>query len=159
MSRFAGFWDKDIAWHWLPKHDEAVQEIKLMITDTPVLKYYDIDKPMTIQKRCQQERPGLLSAAAGTTCGFCLSGTHANRTKLCPKAESSVKIAKSLCKRAKLDGTDPWLAIQHWQNTPTDGLDSSPAQRLMSRRLRMGLLTANSLLFPKIVEGVSEKRR
>ncbi len=39
------------------------------------------------------------------------------------------------------------------------GLDSSPAQRLMSRRLRTGLTMANSLLFPKVVEGVSEKLR
>lgn len=75
------------------------------------------------------------------------------------KAESAVKIVKSLCKRARLDGTDPWLSILHWRNTPTDGLDSSPAQRLMSRRLRTGLPTANSLLFPKVIEGVSEKLR
>ncbi|KAG1926579.1 protein NYNRIN-like [Pimephales promelas] len=59
------------------------------------------------------------------------------------KAESSVKIVKSLCKRAKLD----------------EGLDSSPAQRLMSCRLRSGLPMTNSLLFPKVVEGVSEKLR
>ncbi len=75
------------------------------------------------------------------------------------KAESAVKIVKSLCKRAKFDGSDPWLAILHWRNTPTEGLDSSPAQRLMSRRLRTGLTMANSLLFPKVVEGVSEKLR
>lgn len=41
--------DKDIAWHWLPKHDEVVQEIKRLITKTPILKYYDIEKPVTIQ--------------------------------------------------------------------------------------------------------------
>ncbi len=75
------------------------------------------------------------------------------------KAESAVKIVKSLCKRAKYNGSDPWLAILHWRNTPTEGLDSSPAQRLMSRRLRTGLTMANSLLFPKVVEGVSEKFR
>ncbi|KAL0195098.1 hypothetical protein M9458_008670, partial [Cirrhinus mrigala] len=75
------------------------------------------------------------------------------------KAESAVKIVKSLCKRAKLDGSDPWLAILHWRNTPTEGLDSSPAQRLMSRRLRTGLPMANSLLTPRVVEGVSEKLR
>ncbi|KAL1279011.1 hypothetical protein QQF64_025684 [Cirrhinus molitorella] len=73
------------------------------------------------------------------------------------KAESAVKIVKSLCKRAKLDGSDPWLSILHWRNTPTEGLGSSPAQRLMSRRLRMGLPMASSLLFPSVVEGVSEK--
>ncbi|KAL1249530.1 hypothetical protein QQF64_020535 [Cirrhinus molitorella] len=43
------------------------------------------------------------------------------------------------------------------RNTPTEGLGSSPAQRLMSRRLRTGLPMASSLLFPSVVEGVSEK--
>lgn len=44
------------------------------------------------------------------------------------KAESAVKIVKSLCKRAKLNESDPWVASLHWRNTPTEGLDSSPAQ-------------------------------
>ncbi len=66
------------------------------------------------------------------------------------KAESAVKIVKSLCKRAKLDGSDPWLAILHWWNTPTEGLDSSPAQWLMSRRLRTGLPMALAIgFFPR----------
>ncbi|XP_034058782.1 uncharacterized protein K02A2.6-like [Gymnodraco acuticeps] len=41
--------DKDTAWHWLPKHDDAIREIKRMVTNTPVLKYYDVTKPVTIQ--------------------------------------------------------------------------------------------------------------
>lgn len=48
------------------------------------------------------------------------------------KAEAAMKIVKSLCKRAKADGTDVWMEILHWLNMPTEGLDSSPAQRLMS---------------------------
>ncbi|XP_034095415.1 uncharacterized protein K02A2.6-like [Gymnodraco acuticeps] len=75
------------------------------------------------------------------------------------KAESAVKIVKSLCKRAKLDGTDKWQAILHWRNTPTEGLDSSPAQRLMSRRLKTSLPVADSLLQPWLVTGVTEKLR
>lgn len=75
------------------------------------------------------------------------------------KAESAVKIVKSLCKRAKLDGTDTWLAILHWRNTPTEGLDSSPAQRLMARRLKTSLPVADSLLLPRVVDGVAEKLR
>ncbi|KAJ8409988.1 hypothetical protein AAFF_G00210290 [Aldrovandia affinis] len=49
------------------------------------------------------------------------------------KAESAVKIAKTLLKKAALDGGDPWKAVLAWRNTPTEGLDSSPVQRLMSR--------------------------
>ena len=51
-------------------------------------------------------------------------------------AESAVKTAKKLIKRANKDGTDPWLAILDYRNTPSEGMKSSPAQRLMSHRTR-----------------------
>ncbi|RLJ22807.1 hypothetical protein DJ031_00235 [bacterium endosymbiont of Escarpia laminata] len=66
------------------------------------------------------------------------------------KAENAVKIAKALLKKAKLDGSDPLKAILEWRNTPTEGLQSSPVQRLMSRRTKTQLPTRNSLLAPKI---------
>lgn len=48
--------DKDVVWHWLPKHDNAVQEIKRLVTDTPVLKFYDVTKPVTIQSDASKSR-------------------------------------------------------------------------------------------------------
>uniref|UniRef100_A0A8C5Q7G7 Gypsy retrotransposon integrase-like protein 1 n=1 Tax=Leptobrachium leishanense TaxID=445787 RepID=A0A8C5Q7G7_9ANUR len=75
------------------------------------------------------------------------------------KAESAVKIVKNICKKAKYDGTDPWKAVLHWRNTPSEGMDSSPAQRLMSRRLKTLLPVANKLLEPCVVTGVLEKLR
>ena len=75
------------------------------------------------------------------------------------KAEVAVKIVKSLCERAKAEGTDAWMAILHWRNTPTEGLDSSPAQRLLSRRLKTSLPVADSLLQPHVLVGVTEKLR
>ncbi|KAJ8346711.1 hypothetical protein SKAU_G00281120 [Synaphobranchus kaupii] len=41
--------DKDAVWHWLPKHDAAVREIKQLVTMTPVLRYYNVSKPVTVQ--------------------------------------------------------------------------------------------------------------
>ncbi|KAF7238387.1 hypothetical protein EYD10_14900 [Varanus komodoensis] len=75
------------------------------------------------------------------------------------KAESAVKIVKNLFKKSKYDGSDPWKAVLHWRNTPTEGMDSSPAQRLMSRRLKTSLPVANKLLEPCVVTGVLEKWR
>ena len=66
------------------------------------------------------------------------------------KAENAVKTAKSLLKKATLGGSDPLKAILEWHNTPTEGLESSPAQRLMSRLTRTLLLTRNSLLAPEV---------
>ena len=64
------------------------------------------------------------------------------------KAESTVKIAKRLMKKAKRDRKDYWLAILDYRNTPTEGADSSPVQRLMSRRTRTLLPTSENLLLP-----------
>lgn len=75
------------------------------------------------------------------------------------KAESAVKIVKNVCKKAQSDGKDPWKATLHWRNTPTEGMDSSPAQRLMSRRLKTSLPVANRLFEPSVIQGVTEKLR
>ena len=73
------------------------------------------------------------------------------------KAESSVKVVKQLFKKAYRDGKDPWLALLDNRNTPTEGLDTSPAQRLMSRRTRTLLPTASGLLYPEVAQGTEEK--
>lgn len=73
------------------------------------------------------------------------------------KAESAVKIFKSLFKKAFKDNRDPWLALLDYRNTPTKGMKSSPTQHLMSRRTRTLLPTATSLLQPKVLEGVNKK--
>ncbi|KAI4896969.1 hypothetical protein NFI96_005599 [Prochilodus magdalenae] len=43
------------------------------------------------------------------------------------KAESAVKIAKNILRKAMHDADDPWKAILHWRNTPTENMNSSPA--------------------------------
>lgn len=73
------------------------------------------------------------------------------------KVESAVKIAKKVMKKAKRSGQDVWKAILDWRNTPTENMASSPAQRLMSRRTRTLLPTANQLLMPQVVENVPGK--
>ena len=73
------------------------------------------------------------------------------------KSESAVKIAKKLLKKTKRDGQDMWKAILDWRNTPSEGMESSPVQRLMSCRTRTSLPTATELLAPQVIEGVPEK--
>lgn len=75
------------------------------------------------------------------------------------KAESAVKIAKNLLSRAARDSNDPWKAILQWRNTPTENMDSSPAQRLLSRRLKTTIPVANKLLEPCVMVGVTDKLR
>ena len=68
------------------------------------------------------------------------------------KAENSVKTAKRLMKKALQAGTDPWLAILEFRNTPAEGLNTSPAQRLMNRKTRTLLPTIEQFLPEKMEE-------
>ena len=52
------------------------------------------------------------------------------------KAEAAVKSAKNIMQKAAYANTDGWLAILEYRNTPTQGLDCSPAQRFYGRRTR-----------------------
>ena len=59
--------------------------------------------------------------------------------------------------KAQADGRDIYLALLDWRNTPSEGMGSSPAQRLFGRRTRTLLPSSERLLKPKIVTGVSDK--
>ena len=71
------------------------------------------------------------------------------------KAESAVKIAKKLLKKVKHTGQDMHIAILEWRNTPNN-TGSSPVQRLMSRRTKTLLPTAEELLKPRVVDNVDK---
>ena len=70
------------------------------------------------------------------------------------KAESAVKIAKNLIKKARKDHQDVHLSILAWRNTPNTN-SKSPVQMLMSRRTRTLLPTSDELLLPQVVQGVT----
>lgn len=74
-------------------------------------------------------------------------------------AEAAVKIAKNLCKKGLRERNDTWKAILQWRNTPTESMDSSPVQRLMSRRLKSDPPVAPALLEPRVITGVVDKLR
>ena len=66
------------------------------------------------------------------------------------KVENAVKSAKRIMKRARNSHQDVYLSILDFRNTPTEGMQSSPAQRLMCRRTKSRLPTTHTLLEPKI---------
>jgi len=47
------------------------------------------------------------------------------------KVEHAVKIAKGLLKKSKAAGSDFYPALLAWRNTPTEGLESSPAHKCL----------------------------
>jgi len=75
------------------------------------------------------------------------------------KAESGVKTVKRILKKSIIVGTDPYLTILDYRNTPKQGMTTSPAQRLMSRRTKTLLPTTLSLLLPRTINLEVEKSR
>ncbi|XP_062703852.1 uncharacterized protein LOC134286278 [Aedes albopictus] len=72
------------------------------------------------------------------------------------KAESAVKITKTLLRKAHESKQDFWELLLQWRNTPNK-TGSSPAQRLFSRRTRFGIPMCEEKYSPKIEEKVKEK--
>ena len=69
----------------------------------------------------------------------------------------NVQTIKRLYKKA-MEGNNSFdLALLEYRNTPISGMDLSPAQLLMSRRLRSTLPMTHSLLTPTINEDVTER--
>ena len=67
-------------------------------------------------------------------------------------AESGVKMAKQLIRRATDSGRDPFMAILEYRNTPSQDYGTSPAQRMLGRRTRTLLPTTENLLKPMNIE-------
>ena len=79
------------------------------------------------------------------------------------KAESVVKIAKNILKKSREE--DPYIALMAYRNTPQQGHVYSPAQRLMSRRLRDLIPMATSKLQPQlavpsvVIQNIAERKQ
>ena len=66
------------------------------------------------------------------------------------KSENAVKtLSKLLFAKAKQSGESEYMALLDWRNTPSEGMSTSPAQRLMGRRCKTLLPTAGTLLKPR----------
>ena len=75
------------------------------------------------------------------------------------QAESAVKTAKRILTKCKESGGDQFMALLDHRNTPSQGLDESPAQRLFDRRTRTKLPTVAKLLEPKAKDVKKSKSR
>ena len=72
------------------------------------------------------------------------------------KVENAVKTSKNLMKKATTTNSDFQLALLDWRNTPTEGMKSSPAQRMFGRRTRTLLPTSKELLEPQLVRDLNK---
>ena len=49
---------KDAEWNWQPEHDKAIESLKAVLTSKPVLAFYDVSEPVTIQEDASQSGLG-----------------------------------------------------------------------------------------------------
>lgn len=79
---------------------------------------------------------------------------HVTSSPLYPQsnglAERTVQTAKTILDKAHAQGSDPYLSLLEYRNTPVDGL-KSPAQLLMIRRLHLVLPTTERQLRLELV--------
>ena len=64
------------------------------------------------------------------------------------KAENAVRTVKRLFTKCGAAGVSEFQTLLDWRNTPSEGIDSSPAQRLLGRRCKTLLPTLGNLLAP-----------
>ena len=62
------------------------------------------------------------------------------------QVENAIKTAKSLLKKSKTSRSDIYLVLLKCRNTPSEGLQSTPAQRMFGRRTRTLIPTTSELL-------------
>ena len=72
------------------------------------------------------------------------------------KAESAVKIIKSILRKTENSALNPYEALLDQHNTPTVDMTTSPAQRFLHRRLKSEIPMKATLLTPEIAETVLE---
>ncbi|CAB4040075.1 Retrovirus-related Pol poly from transposon [Paramuricea clavata] len=74
------------------------------------------------------------------------------------KSENAVKTAKRIMEKVLAVGADPYLGFLDFRNTPTEGLDTSPVQRLFGRRTKTLLPTSSRLLSMRKNDSSTERK-
>ena len=64
-------------------------------------------------------------------------------------AEAAVKVIKRLMRKCVANREDPYIGLLNLRNTPTEGLETSPVQRLMGRRTNSLLPATSAALQPE----------
>ena len=81
--------------------------------------------------------------------GFCHTTSSPHYPQSNGKAENAVRTVKRLFTKCQQAGENEFRALLAWRNTPSAGMDTSPAQRIMGRRCKTTLPTSSKLLQPQ----------
>ena len=71
-------------------------------------------------------------------------------------AEAAVEIVKRILRKSQSSGEDPYIALLNIRNTPTEGLNTDPAQRLFGRQTKSMMPTAEAKWRPGYIAPLRE---
>ncbi|XP_053383745.1 uncharacterized protein LOC128549966 [Mercenaria mercenaria] len=148
--------------------------VKEVITQAPVLKYFDPAKPVTLQVDASSKGIGMVhfsrfgipeqlksdNGPLFTSEPFSnfARDWHFTHVTSSPHHQSSnglseiyVKLAKRILQKAKDANCDPYLPLLEHRNSPLPAIGYSPSQLLQGRRLRSILPATHEQLSPKPV--------
>ena len=98
-------------------------------------------------------------AQFANTWGFVQSTSSPRYPQSNGLAEKAVQTAKRIVMKATASGRDPYIALPEYHTTPISDCGKSPAQLLMSRRLRSILPSKPASLQPVLVNPEDTQRR
>ena len=57
--------EKNVDWHWNEEQEQSFQQLKVMVTHTPILQYYDPKKPLTLSVDASHKGLGAVLVQSG----------------------------------------------------------------------------------------------
>ncbi|XP_055916267.1 uncharacterized protein LOC129949066 [Eupeodes corollae] len=61
---------KDVEWHWSDDHEKEFKKLKELISNTPVLTYFDVNKPLTLSVDASQNAVGAVISHDGNPIAY-----------------------------------------------------------------------------------------
>ena len=132
--------DRDSIWDWQSSQENAFQKIKQLVTDAPILRYYDVTDPVTLQCDSSDFGLGATLLQHGQPVAF------ASRT-LSPVEQRYAQIEKEMlgivfgCERFRQYICGREVVFVHTDHKPLEMIFQKPLmmtpKRLQSMRLRL----------------------
>ncbi|UYV76911.1 K02A2.6-like, partial [Cordylochernes scorpioides] len=150
-SNIRGILKKNVVWHWGPRQDIEFHHIKECVRNAPSLGHYDKTKTLVLQCDASKDAMGAALLQENRPLAFASASFNDSQKQYsqiekellsiyygCKKnflPDSIFTFSNTLLNKCKDQGSDAYLALLTYRNTPKNDL-LSPAQLCLSRNLR-----------------------
>lgn len=89
---------KDVAWLWSPEHDAAFSRLKAILVSEPVLKFYDVNKPVTLSVDSSSHALGAVLLQDGQPVAYSTKALSSSQ-QLLPQIEKEALAVRFACSK------------------------------------------------------------